>query len=155
MHSLKMVSQQFCCCFFFTSSFPHRVLRVQPLPELLSFFLFSSSTTAVFSGADGDGGNIPLSESSAQACERSSHRYLLLGNQLCLVRLFTRQRQPRGGREGVLTHIFVTQKSATNTHMRARTHAHTPTQACVDELGWQQSAHSSWWLPGESGPCST
>lgn len=112
--------------FFFTSSFPHRLLRVQPLPELLSFFLFSSSTTAVFSGADGDGGNIPLSESSAQARERSSHCYLLLGNQLCLVRLFTRQRQPRGGGWGgaANTHLCNTKK-VLQTHTCVHAHTHT------------------------------
>lgn len=67
------------CCFLLPHS--HTVCYVSNLcPScVLFFFLFYSSTPAVFS--KGDGGNIPLSESSAKARERSPHRYLLLGNQ--------------------------------------------------------------------------
>lgn len=160
-----MVSQQFCCCFFLLPH-SHTVCSVSNLcPSYLVFFSSPRAQQLFFQGRMGMGATFLSLKALLRAVKGRLTAICFwvtssvwLGCLLANVSLG----DPGGAAN---THLCNTKKcykhthacthTCVHTHMRARTRAHTPTQACVDELGWQQSAHSSWWLPGESGPCST
>lgn len=69
-----------------------------------------------------------------------------------MVRLFTRQRQPRGGAGGLLTHIFVTQKKCYK-HTHACTHTLQPRPVLMSLDGNKVPIHPGG-SPGSLAPAA-